>query len=58
MNVRKQTLNQEDSVVNSHITLPNLITMVRILAVPLFVIFITFQFLRPGHGGFCYCRSE
>ncbi len=33
-------MNQEDSVVNSHVTLPNLITMVRILAVPLFVIFI------------------
>jgi cardiolipin synthase (CMP-forming) len=33
-------LNQEEAVVNSHVTLPNLITMVRILAVPLFVIFI------------------
>ena len=33
-------MNQEDSVVDSHITLPNLITMVRILAVPLFLIFL------------------
>ena len=33
-------MDHEESVVNSHVTLPNLITMARILATPLFVIFI------------------
>jgi cardiolipin synthase len=33
-------LDQDASLVNSHLTIPNLITMVRILTVPLFVIFI------------------
>jgi cardiolipin synthase (CMP-forming) len=33
-------LDQEAPLVNSHLTIPNLITMVRILATPLFVIFL------------------
>ncbi len=33
-------MDQESPVVNSHITIPNLITMVRILATPLFIIFL------------------
>lgn len=33
-------MDHETSLVNSHITIPNLITMVRILATPLFVIFL------------------
>lgn len=40
MKVRKLNLNEQEITVNSHVTVPNLITMLRILAVPLFVIFI------------------
>ncbi len=33
-------MDQDSSIVNSHLTVPNLITMVRILATPLFIIFL------------------